>query len=279
MSIHHTFRIHIAVWMGLSIAPASAALAAAIEEPKPAETATAEVGEAELRQLLDTAVQLAQVPTTTQRVYRPVAPTNPTPTYTYPARRQRGSFFRSAARYYWNGTRPTYTYTQPRQQPTYTYTQPRQQPTYTYTQPTQQPTYTYTQPNNTNSVQRNTNTTQAAPAQNQTQTQTQTTYQGGDPYGFTAWLNGVRAQYGLPAVSYDPNLSSWANANNAQQQSRGLGHHVMGPARRQNSAIGNAGTIGSMWMNSPAHRAALLDPTIRTIGIAGMGAYWTFNAR
>ena len=52
----------------------------------------------------------------------------------------------------------------------------------------------------------------------------------------------------------------------------------MGPARRQNSAMGAFANIGAMWMNSPAHRAALLDPTIRSIGIAGLGAYWTFNA-
>jgi len=57
-----------------------------------------------------------------------------------------------------------------------------------------------------------------------------------------------------------------------------MGHHVMGPARRQNSAMGAYPNITSMWMASPAHRAALLDPTIQWIGIAGMGAYWTFNA-
>ena len=100
----------------------------------------------------------------------------------------------------------------------------------------------------------------------------------GDPYGFTAWLNATRARYGLPPVGYDPNLSSWAAANNGQQQSRGLGHFVMGPARRQNAAMGHAASIGAQWMASPAHRAALLDPHIRWIGIAGLGAYWTFNA-
>lgn len=57
-----------------------------------------------------------------------------------------------------------------------------------------------------------------------------------------------------------------------------MGHYVMGPARRQNSATGSYASIGSMWMASPAHRAALLDPSIRWIGIAGLGAYWTFNA-
>ena len=100
----------------------------------------------------------------------------------------------------------------------------------------------------------------------------------GDPYGFTAWLNGTRASYGLAPVGYDPGLSGWAAQNNAQQQARGMGHYVMGPARRQNSAMGNSASIGAMWMASSAHRAALLDPSIRWIGIAGLGAYWTFNA-
>lgn len=99
-----------------------------------------------------------------------------------------------------------------------------------------------------------------------------------DPYGFTQWLNATRASYGLPAVGYDPNLTNWAAVNNSQQNARGIGHYVMGPARRQNSAMGSFSSIGAMWMNSPAHRAALLDPTIRWIGLAGSGAYWTFNA-
>jgi uncharacterized protein YkwD len=99
-----------------------------------------------------------------------------------------------------------------------------------------------------------------------------------DPYGFTNWLNATRARYGLRPVGYDPNLAQWAAVNNAQQQYRGMGHYVMGPSRRQNCAVGNSASIGSMWMNSPAHRAALLDPNIRWIGLAGLGAYWTFNA-
>ena len=100
----------------------------------------------------------------------------------------------------------------------------------------------------------------------------------GDPYGFVAWLNSTRAQYGLGAVGYDPNLTNWAAMNNNHQVSRGIGHYVMGPARRQNSAMGNYASIGAMWMASPGHRAALLDPTISFVGIAGAGAYWTFNA-
>jgi uncharacterized protein YkwD len=97
--------------------------------------------------------------------------------------------------------------------------------------------------------------------------------------GFLNWLNSTRARYGLGAVGHDPNLTSWAAANNSQQQARGMGHFVMGPASRQNCAVGSAATIGSQWMNSPAHRAALLDPSIRWIGLAGIGAYWTLNVR
>lgn len=100
----------------------------------------------------------------------------------------------------------------------------------------------------------------------------------GDFYGFTNWLNGVRAQYGLGAVGHDANLDGWAAINNDHQNAYGMGHHVMGPARRQNSGMGAAGTVWQMWMASPAHRAALLDPSISWIGIAASGAYWTYNA-
>jgi hypothetical protein len=105
-------------------------------------------------------------------------------------------------------------------------------------------------------------------------TYAQPAYQYGDPYGFTSWLNGVRAQYGLGAVGHDANLSGQAAVNN----SYGFGHHYMGSARRQNSGMGAAATVWSMWMASPAHQAALLDPTITMIGIAASGSYWTYNA-
>lgn len=119
----------------------------------------------------------------------------------------------------------------------------------------------------------------AAPAQRPVAAPAPAAASSYDGSWFLSWLNATRARYGLPAVGYDPNLASWAAANSAAQTRLGLGHHVMGPARRQNSAMGGAGSLASMWMNSPAHRAALLDPSIRWIGLAGVGAYWTFNAR
>lgn len=101
-----------------------------------------------------------------------------------------------------------------------------------------------------------------------------------DQASFLAWLNGTRARYGLPAVGWDPQCANDAAANNAQQAIRGMGHWWMGCARRQNSAMGGGyGVAAAMWLNSPPHRAALLDPTIRSVGVAMSGTYLTFSAR
>lgn len=122
-------------------------------------------------------------------------------------------------------------------------------------------------------VQRTTQTTYST---TYTTTYTQTT---ADPAGFCAWLNSYRAQFGLRAVGYDQELANWAAVNNQHQASRGLGHFVMGIARRQNSGMGHFSAVVSMWTKSPGHNAALLDPAITAVGIASHGSYWTFNAR
>jgi len=99
-----------------------------------------------------------------------------------------------------------------------------------------------------------------------------------DPYGFTNVLNSIRAQYGLPPVGYDANLSAFASQNNAAQCSYGLGHHVRAGAY-QNSGwnYSDAVSIAHAWMNSPGHRAAMLAP-MAAVGIAhGPGSFWTMN--
>lgn len=103
-----------------------------------------------------------------------------------------------------------------------------------------------------------------------------------DPYGFTTWLNRTRAMHGLAPLHYDHNLSLWASRNNMAQRERGLGHHVMGPARRQAAAVitGDISPyVGSAWMNSDEHRPALLSPNVSRFGIAWDGMYFTWNAR
>ncbi len=104
---------------------------------------------------------------------------------------------------------------------------------------------------------------------------------GCDVNGFMSWLNSLRSQYGLSALAYDQNLSSWAAVNNQSQMVYGLGHHVMGTARRQNAAVGygDIGSVGAAWLASPGHAAALLDPTIHWFGLACAGGCWTFNAK
>lgn len=101
----------------------------------------------------------------------------------------------------------------------------------------------------------------------------------GDPYGFIAIFNQTRAMYGLPPVIYDPDLSSWAAANNAEQAKRGMGHHIVKGS--QNAAQGqrDAAQVTKEWMNSPGHRVTmLLAGTGLRAGIAfGPGNYWTLN--
>ena len=104
---------------------------------------------------------------------------------------------------------------------------------------------------------------------------------GGDPYGFAAILNRLRAAAGLHPVAYDPDLSSWASHNNAVQCRRGIGHHV-NPCGVQNCGwnYADADAVARGWMNSPGHRQNMLSPSITRFGIAfGPGPYWTLNAR
>jgi hypothetical protein len=199
------------------------------------------------------------------------AGTTSTPVYYVPATYQSQTTWNGYSSQYYqvNYTNPTYqvSYTPQYYQTSYS------QPTYAAQAP--QATAPQTQYVQASYMQE---TSQTAVAKTTATTATAATVSVGHPYGFTAWLNSTRAAYGLPAVGYDPNLENWAAMNSAQQAASGIGHFVMGPARRQNSAMGGFPGIESMWMASPAHRAALLDPTIRWIGIASYGAYWTFNA-
>lgn len=100
-----------------------------------------------------------------------------------------------------------------------------------------------------------------------------------DEPGFAHWLNGQRAARGLRSVGIDPALTVAARSNNAAQQSAGLGHFVMGPARRQNAGAGPEPAVWGAWASSPAHASALFDPTVTAIGYAFDGRYTTFSGR
>lgn len=96
-------------------------------------------------------------------------------------------------------------------------------------------------------------------------------------YGFVGWLNRLRGQRGLRAVTLDANACAWAAQNNVAQQRSGLGHWVRTMGRRQNSGWGAQQTVWQAWTTSPGHMDALLDPQIASVGIAFDGQYWTFN--
>jgi uncharacterized protein YkwD len=100
------------------------------------------------------------------------------------------------------------------------------------------------------------------------------------PTDLVGRLNAIRASYGLSALGYDANLAAECGQNNAWQRNRGLGHHFMGRARRQNAAYGvsDSGSVINMWMASPGHASALLDPTVRMVGYHFDGYYWTWSA-
>lgn len=126
--------------------------------------------------------------------------------------------------------------------------------------------------------------TQAAPATQQQATTVAVqqvsytataTVEHGDAYGFTAWINGVRARYGLRALAWSADAAAHAAINSA----RGFGHSYLGGTRRQNVGVGQLQTVEAMWLQSSAHLSAIVDPSVTEVGIAYVNGVWTMNAR
>jgi hypothetical protein len=93
-----------------------------------------------------------------------------------------------------------------------------------------------------------------------------------DPHGFLAWINDVRSRAGCGPVAWDSNLAAWATQNSA----RGFGHSVL-VARYQDSGVGDLATVCGMWLQSSAHLAPILDPSVTRVGLGCVGAVWTAN--
>lgn len=121
--------------------------------------------------------------------------------------------------------------------------------------------------------------TQAAMTQATVQTASYTaattTADAGDAYGFTAWINGVRARYGLRALVWSADAAAHAAINSA----RGFGHSYMGGTRRQNVGMGSLGQVEQGWLTSPGHFEAIVDPYVSEVGLAYVNGVWTMNAR
>jgi uncharacterized protein YkwD len=95
-------------------------------------------------------------------------------------------------------------------------------------------------------------------------------------------VNGVRAQHGLRALALDLRLERAARGHSRAMLRSGTFAH--GDVRRRLAAVGVRGSVGEnlawgtgsrasaaaivqMWLNSPPHRANLLRPGFRRIGV------------
>ena len=86
-------------------------------------------------------------------------------------------------------------------------------------------------------------------------------------------VNAERARYGLPAFEIDPNLQNMARRHCAwMTTSRSMVHSNMSVA--ENIAMGqqDASAVTTTWMNSPGHRANILNGGHRYIGLCGYTA-------
>jgi hypothetical protein len=95
-------------------------------------------------------------------------------------------------------------------------------------------------------------------------------------------INRVRKEHGLNPVTEAANLNRAAAENDAAQQTTGIGHHV---DLVKNGASGEIAFMASNgaypqnsvrgWLDSPGHRASLLDPNMTKVGADMSGQYST----
>ncbi len=123
-------------------------------------------------------------------------------------------------------------------------------------------------------------------------------HQGGPLAEVVALTNVERARHGLRALAVDPRLAQAADAHSADMARRGFFAHESPDGRQvwdravaagyayrkvaENIAAGQptAAEVVHGWMESPGHRANILDPVLTQIGVGRAdggpyGVYWT----
>ena len=95
-------------------------------------------------------------------------------------------------------------------------------------------------------------------------------------------INRVRAMHGLAPVEEKPNLNDAAAANDEANVSTGeLAHHngLINGASGEITAMASDGETPEeavqQWLDSPEHRAILLDPNMKYVGGSINGSYAT----
>ena len=99
---------------------------------------------------------------------------------------------------------------------------------------------------------------------------------------FMSWLNGVRERSGLKAIGINADSRNVSiQNNNSQSRSNSIGHFNLPRAGVQNSAMRNSNSVEAleaMWWNSGAHRANLMNPSIKNGSVVCSGVWCTFTA-
>jgi uncharacterized protein YkwD len=95
-------------------------------------------------------------------------------------------------------------------------------------------------------------------------------------------INRVRQEHGLGPVSEAPGLDAAARKNDQANNASGqLGHHVglLNGSHGEITAYASDGESAKkaveQWLNSPGHRAILLDPNMTKVGVSIDGDYAT----
>jgi uncharacterized protein YkwD len=103
---------------------------------------------------------------------------------------------------------------------------------------------------------------------------------GGDARGLLDAINKARREHGLGDVSLSDVLTGYAEANDRANNASGeLDHHFPSTPAAEITGWASDGMTPEdavdMWLNSPGHRAILLDPAMTQVGVSLMGAFAT----
>ena len=93
-------------------------------------------------------------------------------------------------------------------------------------------------------------------------------------------INEVRAEHGLHTLSWSTQLAAQAQVHSDwMKQTDSFSHsgYNVFECISQGTFWGNGGAVNN-WMNSPSHRAILLNPGITSCGVGIAGGYATFQA-
>ena len=93
-------------------------------------------------------------------------------------------------------------------------------------------------------------------------------------------VNQERARHGLRPLAMSASLSQGSNSQSSAMANRRKMYHSGQPVA-ENVAAGQSSVpeVVRSWMNSPGHRANILNPNATQFGGSGINSYWTMQVR